>query len=177
MKNTLFLTAVLCFGLGHLSAQPNLAPSAEVRTAIDKIRLLEGNWTGSGWIQMGPQRHEFIQTETVALHANGTALTIDGLGRDAGAPDQIIHQAFAVISYDQNAGKYLMRAIRGDGNHVDADFSVHDDGSISWGFLHPMAGNVRYTIRLEEGQWVERGSMSRDDTTWFPFFEMRLTKE
>ncbi|MFN0015373.1 MAG: hypothetical protein ACKVU2_12570 [Saprospiraceae bacterium] len=177
MKNILFQVVALCCCLSNLFSQANVVPSAETKTAIEKIRFMAGNWKGTGWIRMGPQRHEFVQTESVVEHANGTVLTIDGLGRDATNPDKIIHQAFAVISYNQAADKYLMRAIRADGNHVDADFAVNTDGSITWGFTHPMAGQVRYTIRQEAGKWVENGEMSRDGTNWVPFFEMRLERE
>lgn len=177
MKHILFPVVALCCYLSTLSAQANLAPSAETRAAMDKIRFLEGNWKGSGWIRMGPQKHDFIQTESVKTHANGTVLTIDGLGRDAANPDMVVHQAFAVISYDQAADKYLMRAIRGDGNHVDADFAVNPDGSITWGFVHPMAGNIRYHIRYEDSKWIENGEASRDGKTWMPFLEMRLVRE
>jgi len=176
MKHILVFAIVLC-GTASLLAQPNVVPSDALKSAMEKIRPMEGQWRGSGWIRMGPQKHEFIQTESVTAHANGTALTIDGLGREAENPDVIVHQAFAVISYDQAAGKYLMRAIRGDGNHVDADFAVNPDGSITWGFTHPMAGQVRYTIRLEDGKWVENGEMNRDGKSWVPFFEMQLERE
>ncbi len=176
MKHLLFFATILCCAAG-LSAQPNITPSDAVKSAIEKIRPMEGQWRGSGWIRMGPQKHEFIQTESVTAHANGTVLTIDGLGRDTENPDVVVHQAFAVISYDQQAGKYLMRAIRGDGNHVDADFAVNPDGSMTWGFVHPMAGSIRYTIRFDGNKWHETGEMSRDGKTWVPFFEMRLERE
>jgi len=177
MKHILFPVVALCCCLSTLSAQANLTPSTETRAAMDKIRFLEGNWKGSGWIRMGPQKHEFIQTESVTAHANGTVLTIDGLGRDAANPEVPVHQAFAVISYDQKAGKYLMRAFRADGNQVDADFAVNPDGSITWGFVHPMAGNIRYHIRYEDNKWRENGETSRDGKTWMPFLEMTLERE
>ena len=176
MKNTHFFAVAFSICAGSLFAQSNLQPSAQVAEAMGKIQFLAGNWKGSGWIQMGPQRHTFKQTETVAWHANGTVLTIDGLGRDAADSTKIIHQAFALISYDQAAGQYLLRAVRADGNHVDADFSVQPDGSIVWGFVHPMAGRVRYTIRNAAGKWVESGEMSRDGQTWTPFLAMQLER-
>lgn len=176
MKQTVILLLFSLFGGRLLHSQANLQPSAQVVAALEKIRVMEGEWQGTGWIQMGPQRHNFIQTEHVVLHANGTALTIDGLGRDAADTTVLIHQAFAVLSYDQQAGKYLMRAIRADGNHVDADFEVNDDGSIHWGFTHPMAGQIRYAIRIENNTWTETGKMSRDGQNWMPFFSMELTK-
>lgn len=176
MKRIILLAAVLGCSL-TLFAQADLQPSPALREAIQKISGLEGNWAGTGWIRMGPQRREFRQTESVRTHANGTVLSIDGLGRDLEDSTLIVHQAYAVISFDQVAGQYLMRAIRADGNHVDADFSVNPDGSIFWGFTHPMAGQIRYTIRHDEHQWTETGDMSRDGQTWMPFFEMKLQRQ
>ena len=163
--------------LSSLFAQASLQPSARVLDAMERLRLLDGAWKGSGWMQMGPQRHEFHQTEAVRFHANGTVVTIDGRGTNAEDSTEVIHQAFAVVSFDQQAGKYLMRAIRADGNHVDADFEVHEDGSITWGFSHPMAGRIRYIIKIDAESWTETGEMSRDGETWMPFLEMQLEKQ
>ncbi len=176
MKHSFVLAVVLSVCPLSLFAQAQLQPSPQLLDAMKKVQALEGAWAGSGWIQMGPQRHAFQQTEHVRFHANGTVLTIDGRGTDAVDSTQVIHQAFAVISYDQQAGKYLMRAIRADGNHVDADFAVQPDGSIIWGFSHPMAGRIRYTIKIESESWTETGAMSRDGNSWMPFFEMQLKK-
>lgn len=176
MKKLIVLAVAFGTCLGALFAQANLQPSAELKAAMEKVKFLEGSWIGSGWIQMGPQRHEFNQSELVQFHANGTVMVIDGRGTDAADSTQVIHQAFAVLSYDQKAGKYLMRAIRADGNHVDADFKVNDDGSIVWGFSHPMAGQIQYTIRYENNRWVETGAMSRDGENWMTFIKMELEK-
>lgn len=164
----------LCFG--HLYAQPGLEPSNQIRDAMQKVQFFEGRWKGEGWIQMGPQRQEFTVSETGTFKANGTVLITEGIGRDANDSTVIVHQALGVISYDQEAGKYLMRAFRGDGNYVDADMQVADDGAVIWGFSHPMAGQIRYTIRLQDGRWVETGAMSRDGQNWRPFLEMRLSR-
>ncbi len=169
-------TIIGIVGLNALCAQPGLSPDAKVLAAMEKVRALAGEWHGSGWIQMGPQRHQFLQKESVVVKANGAVVVIDGLGINAADATQIIHQAYAVISYDLKTGNYLMRAYRGDGNQVDADFTVQEDGAIVWGFTHPMAGQIRYTIRLQNGQWVETGEMNRDGQTWMPFFEMKLEK-
>ncbi|MCB9315144.1 MAG: hypothetical protein H6569_03300 [Lewinellaceae bacterium] len=177
MKNILMLVVAYCVCLSALFAQASLQPSARVLDAMEKLRGLEGSWKGSGWLQMGPQRHEFQQTEAVRLHANGTVVTIDGRGVNAKDSTEVIHQAFAAVSYDQQAGKYLIRAFRADGNHVDADFEVQSDGSIVWGFSHPMAGRIRYTIKVDPDSWFEIGEMSRDGETWMQFLEMQLKKQ
>lgn len=69
-----------------------------------------------------------------------------------------------------------MRAVRADGNHIDADFVVNADGSITWGFEHPM-GQIIYHIRHESDKWVETGEMSHDGKNWMPFFRMDLARE
>ncbi|MCB0534882.1 MAG: hypothetical protein KDD14_21945 [Saprospiraceae bacterium] len=177
MKKIVFLVVAYCVCLSSLFAQASLQPSARVLEAMEKLRLLDGSWKGSGWLQMGPQRHEFHQTEAISFHANGTVVTIDGRGVNAKDSTEVIHQAFAVVSYDQQAEKYLIRAIRADGNHVDADFEVQSDGSIVWGFSHPMAGRIRYTIKADSDSWFEIGEMSRDGETWMKFLEIKLKKQ
>lgn len=167
-------------GLGlvlNLYAQPNVQPHPDLTAAMQKLTFMQGNWHGTAWVQMGPQKHAANQTESVQWHANGTVLTIDGMGTDANDPSVKVHQAFAVISYDLAQKRYRMLAFRSDGNPVDADLTVLDDGSIQWGFKHPMAGTIRYHIRLQDGKWVETGDVSRDGTTWTPFFEMSLEKK
>ncbi len=172
-----FLFLLICFfPFIGVFAQPSLQPSPTILEAMKPVRVMEGQWKGAGWIRMGPQRHEFRQTESVLVKSNGAVVVIDGLGRNAADSTQVIHQAFGVISFDQQTGKYLMRAFRADGNYVDADFKALADGSMEWGFTHPMAGQIRYTIRVKDGKWVESGVMSRDGQNWMPFFEMTLEK-
>lgn len=175
MKNMLASFIMFCLILGHIQAQPSLKPDSLHLAAMDKLSFLEGEWTGTGWMQMGRDKHYFTQKETVLRKVNNSVYVIDGLGID-NESNQIIHQAFAIISYDRVNQKYLMRAIKGDGNYIDADAYVADDGSFIWGFKHPQAGQIKYTTRLENGKWVERGESTRDNITWYPFIEMTLSK-
>jgi hypothetical protein len=69
-----------------------------------------------------------------------------------------------------------MRAYRADGNYVEAEARVDEEGSFVWGFSLEHVGEVRYTTRLVDGKWVETGEMNRDGN-WFPFFGMTLVKE
>jgi len=143
--------------------------------AMEKLSFLEGNWTGKGWIQMGQEKHQFVQEETVTRKVNSTVLVIDGKGVNP-ETDQVIHLAFAVISFDAANDKYLMRAFRADGNYRDAEARVDPDGNFVWGFSIEQVGEVRYTTSLEEDKWVETGEMNRGGT-WFPFFGMTLTRQ
>ena len=62
-------------------------------------------------------------------------------------------------------------------NKVDT-FYTNDNGDFIWGFSHPYAGELRFTIRQnEKGQWYEMGEVSSDNgNTWFQNFEMLLNK-
>jgi len=56
-------TIIGIVGLNALCAQPGLSPDAKLLAAMEKVSVLAGEWHGGGWIQMGPQRHEFLQKE------------------------------------------------------------------------------------------------------------------
>ncbi|RYU96903.1 hypothetical protein [Emticicia agri] len=178
MKNYIvFLLILFLLGVGFTPmAQPTLKPSPKLLEAMNKTYFLVGKWKGTGWIQFGPQKHNFIQTENVSLKANNTVVQIEGRGVAADDTNTVIHQAYATVSYDLYNNKYLMRAIRGDGGHVDADFTILADGAIEWKFKNPQAGEIKYTIRLVDNKWVEKGEISRDGQNWIHFFEMSLAK-
>ena len=176
MKKSLFL--LVMFIATNVIAQNPFQPKPETLNALKIVSFISGNWKGTGWIQMGPQRHTFIQTETVTLKVNGTVIQIDGLGVDEKNPDKIIHQAFAIISYDIDNKKYLMKAFKGDGGQIDANVKIIDDHTFEWGFSTPMTGIVKYTISVVNNKWTEVGEMSRDDgKIWFKYFEMVLEKQ
>lgn len=146
------------------------------------LGFLVGEWRGTGWIRMGPgEPHRFNQRETVETRLDGGVILIEGVGHDPENEDTIVHHAFAVLSYSAAEERYVMRAYRGLGDGqtlmVDAEAEVID-GALVWGYEHPQAGLMRYTIREdEEGRWHETGAMSRDGgETWFPFFEMTLER-
>lgn len=146
------------------------------------LAFLAGEWEGEGWIVLGPdQRHNFVQHETVTPKLGGDVLLIEGVGRAAEDTSRVVHNALAVLAYDPAVERYLMRAFRADGpdgtQPVEADVTV-EGGALVWAFEAPQAGRIRYTIREDEaGRWHEVGEISQDGgATWFPFFEMTLTK-
>jgi hypothetical protein len=160
-----------------VSAQGFMQPKKETVEALQKTAFLTGSWKGSGWKQMGPQKHSFNQTETVAYKANNTVIQIEGSGTDEKNSNVIIHQAFAIISFDIQNLKYRMIAFRGDGEQVNAEVSLPDDHTFQWSFSNPMAGQIRYIISVKDNKWFETGEMNRDGKTWNKFFEMTLEKQ
>ena len=149
---------------------------------MKKVQWLAGNWEGEGWMMFGPEeKHTFFQTETVTSKLNGLLLAIEGLGT-VGTSDRgeskIIHNAFAVLSYDSENQRFVMRAHKADGAFTEADARVNDNGDFIWGFSHPYAGELRFTIRQnDKGQWYEMGEVLSDNgNSWFQNFEMLLNK-
>lgn len=160
------------------TAQNQFQPKRETTDALQKISFLTGSWKGSGYMQMGPQKHLFNQTEVISLKVNGTVIQIEGEGKDQQNQDMIIHQAFAIISYDIQNSKYLMKAFRGDGGQIDANVKLLDSHTLQWSFANPMSGQIKYTITVLNNQWIEIGEMSRDSgKSWNKYFEMKLDKQ
>jgi hypothetical protein len=59
---------------------------------------------------------------------------------------------------------------------VDAEATVGDK-SLIWSFRDPRAGQIRFTIKLDEqGRWFEIGEISMDGKGWHKFFEMTLQR-
>ena len=153
---------------------------AAARAAIDKLSWIEGDWRGSAWMQLGPNRRNAYQTERIYRAAGGTVLVIHGIGRaaDPGVPaNTIVHDAFGVITWDAAARQYRVRT------HVANGFSVESvvdlgDRRMTWGFEHPQGGKVRYTITLTPaGDWLEIGERSADQgATWMKFMESNLKR-
>jgi hypothetical protein len=171
------VSVALLLTASPLAAQTPPRPSPATMAAIDRVGFLEGEWRGSGWIQMGPDRRDFTQTEQVRRLANRSVLFIEGHGVTPGPDGQPlpVHEALAAIHFDATTQRYGMRAWRGDGVAIDARVSISGD-TLTWGFS-PMAGiDTEYQItRGAAGEWLERGFVMRAGTRT-QFFEMRLER-
>jgi hypothetical protein len=146
------------------------------REAIDRLGWLEGEWRGAAWMQMGPQRQNADQLERVYRAAGGTVLVIHGLGKVAGT-QQVVHDAFAVLYWNEQAKRYEFRSFLANGRTLETTAEV-GDRRLVWGFQSPEAGRIRYTITVTPaGDWREVGERSTDNgATWAQFFEMTLKR-
>jgi hypothetical protein len=168
--------AALFFAFMPANAQH--APNASAQ-AMQKLAYLVGEWRGKASVIMGPGGPvEAAQHEVVEWAAGGTVLTIAGRGTVIeGGAERVVHDAFATIWWDAEGNRYRMRAHLANGQAVDAAPVVGAD-TLVWGFHHPQAGQLRYTITLTaDGDWHEIGERSVDGkTNWMKIIEMRLTK-
>ena len=172
MKKSVCLFGWLCLLALPAFAQ---APAGE----LQKLDFLLGDWQGTGWIEMGPnQRHTVRQTEKIQVKAGGAVVQIEGLGLErVGEKDVPVHQAFAIISYDNEAKRFRLNAWRANGGAVECEPEIGDKRLV-WGFKEPRSGmQIRFTIKLDAaGRWVEIGEISRDSQKWQQFLEMTLQK-
>jgi hypothetical protein len=166
-----------------------LAPAGLAAQATDaadpgpmrRLQWLVGEWRGSGWLEFAPgQRRPFTIRETAQAHAGGEVLLIEGLGKmpaPSGQGEIVVHQAFALVSWDAGAGRYAMRAYRSGAGWRDATLEVSDTGLV-WGFEDPRGGRFRFTLVHDApDQWKETGEGSRDGTTWRTFLRMELARQ
>ncbi|MGE0132998.1 MAG: hypothetical protein AB7U82_33395 [Blastocatellales bacterium] len=172
----LFAVLILVVAPALASAQTHVSSnSAEMR----KLDFLLGAWEGEGWMDFGPgQRRASKVKESVQAKAGGSVLMIEGLGK-AKMPgkdeEAVVHNAFATVWYDGREKRFRMMAWRA-GESVDADITIGDKNLV-WGFRDSRAGQIRFTIKLDEaGRWFEIGEMSRDGSNWNKFFEMTLKR-
>lgn len=155
------------------------ALSASAADAMRKLDFLTGDWKGEASISMEPGgKTQAVQTERVRTKAGGQVLLIEGLGREKlaeGGAGKVVHDALAVISWDEATKKYQMQTWTERGG-VQAWLEAADK-KVVWGFDTPQGAKIRYTIWLDEqGQWVETGEYSADGKSYVLFFDMKLAK-
>lgn len=177
MKNliiTTVLTASLLFGnLAYSQIDPTLQSQLE---AMKKMHVMEGNWKGEGWIQKGQSERElFSVKENVSIKNNGVTLLVEGMGTNA-TTNEIVHDALAIIYYDVQAQTYKFDSHLAKGMHKLATGQM-DDNMFIWGFGLPNNAKIRYTLTFTDNSWNEIGEYTPDQTNWYKFLEMNLTKQ
>jgi len=158
-RSTLLSMRKLLFGI--LLSVPCMAQLTRVpdvegqRAAMKRLGFLTGKWSGEARLLRGSgEPLELIQTEEAQYKLDGLVLIIEGSGRTK-ADGKIALQAFAVVSYDDEAGAYRMRAYN-DGRYLETEIKLADDGKgLTWGFA---LGEIKTHSLLrinEKGQWTE----------------------
>lgn len=159
-----------------LSAQN---PTSAQSDAMKKLDFLVGQWKGEGWISFGPgQRRTFTQTETVEPKLGGLLLVVDGLGKskDAANEGAVVHNAFAVVSYDDKTKQVRWHAYTAEGVYVDTELKSVQERTLQWSILSP-GRSIRFTMSfIEKDRWLEVGEFSQDGKSWLKFFDMTLQR-
>ena len=163
MTKLLLLVGLL---LAVSTAPAVAAPTLDQKKAeIDRLDFLVGEWVGSGWMQRGPERHEFESHEMIRETLGGLVLLIEGTHTG--------FSALGVVSAGDSAGHYTMRSWTSEGHGADATARIPAPGTFEWGFER-----VRYTITVSAaGEWAETGEYRDDSGTWRNFFRMDLKRQ
>ena len=84
--------------------------SAAHRAAMKRLAFLVGRWAGEVRLQRRPGKPILLtQTEVAQFKLDGLILLTEGIGRAKADGKPILH-ALGIVSYDDEAGEYRMRA-------------------------------------------------------------------
>jgi hypothetical protein len=138
-----------------MTQQPRVPDTELQRSAMRKLSFLLAKWSGEARILRGSgEPLELLQTEEAQYKLDGLVLMIEGIGRNK-TEGNVALQALGIVSYDDEAGKYYMRAYN-DGRYLETDLKLAGNGKgITWGFA---LGEIKTSsvLRIDEkGQWNE----------------------
>ena len=170
MLRTIILIVSICLIFTLSSYGQSLTTDSTSQKEVGKLAFIVGNWEGEGWrMERDGKKHTFTQSEKIQFKLDGTAVLIEGLGKDK---DQVIHNALAIITYNKAEKNYSFKSFLSSGLGGSFKAELLDD-KLYW---YPNE-SIRYIISLNDsGQWYETGEMNRQGN-WFQFFEMTLDKK
>ena len=158
--------------------QPLRMPNVESqRAAMKQLSFLIGRWAGEGRILRGPgETVELNQQEEAQYKLDGLILTIEGTGCSKGDGKTAL-QALGFVSYDDQSGRYIMRAFN-DGRYLETELKLAEDGQgIMWGFE---LGEIKTSSMLrinEEGDWTELTEITIGPQPPRKFMELRVSRQ
>jgi hypothetical protein len=144
------------------------------RAEVAKLAWMIGEWSGEGWMQRGPERHEFTVRESIRSELDGLTLLVRGEGRAKTEPERVVHLALGVLAFDEAAGGLRLSSWTAEGRSVVAEVEPTATGLV-WSFAAP-SGHIRYTVVHDGETWAESGEFSRDGENWVKFHEMTLRR-
>jgi len=171
------LLFVVCLWVLPCLAQQPRAPDIEAqRVAMKKLAFLIGKWTGEARLQRGPGEPLVLdQTEKAQFKLDGLLLTIEGVGRTK--PDgKPMLQAFGIVSYDDQAQTYRMRAFN-DGRFLETEVKLLEGGAgITWGFTFGPIKTSSVMRISEAGDWTELTELTIGSQSPRKYMELRVSR-
>jgi hypothetical protein len=165
--------ALLVPRMAQLPRVPDLEAQ---RAALKKLDFLIGKWSGEARVPRGPgEPLELIQTEEAQYKLDGLILIIEGVGQTKAG--KVALQAFGIISYDDAAGTYRMRAYN-DGRYLETDLKLNENGKgVTWGFA---LGDIKTSSMLrinEKGEWTELTEIAIGSQPARKFMELTVGRQ
>jgi len=162
--------------LAICTAQTPGAPDLEAqRAAMKKLGFLVGKWSGEARIlRPSGAPLELIQTEEAEYKLDGLVLMIEGVGRSK-TDGGLKLQALGIVSYDDKAKAYRMRAYN-DGRYLETEVKPTDDGEgLTWGFA---LGEIKTSAVLrinDKGEWTELHEITIASQPPRKFMELKVS--
>jgi hypothetical protein len=159
-------------------AQIPRAPDIDTqRAALKKLDFLVGKWSGKARVLRGSgEPLQLIQTEEAQYKLDGLILIIEGIGKTK-ADGKVALQALGIVSYDDEAGTYHMRAYN-DGRYLETELKLSEDGKgITWGFA---LGEVKTSsvLRIDKkGEWTEIAEITFGSQPARKFMELTVSRQ
>lgn len=122
---------------------------------MSKLQFLVGSWSGTARLWRSPTASiDMAQREEAKYKLDGLLMTVEGIGKNK-ADGTLVLQAFGLISYDDAAGVYRMRAFN-DGRWLETDVKLNESAKeLSWGFDFGRF-KTSSTLRINaDGDWTE----------------------
>jgi hypothetical protein len=160
-----------------MAQQPQQPNTATQREAMKKLNFLAGKWSGEARIlRSASEPIEMIQTENAQYRLDGLLLIIEGVGRNK-SDGKAALQALGIISYDDEAAEYRMRAFN-DGRYMETEVKLAETGKgITWGFV---VGEIKTSSALrinDKGDWTELHQITIGSQPTRKFMELRVSPQ
>ncbi len=168
----LALAASFIFPATASAQAMNPAGTAEQRAAMQALSWMDGEWVGEATVSMGPgQATAHPHTERIGPMLGGSIKVIEG--RSPNADGTAGFNAFAVVSWDDEADRYMMRSYA-NGQVGDFPLETTADG-FRWS-TPARGGEVRYVTTFRDGEWVEIGEFVMPGRNPMKVIELRLRR-
>jgi hypothetical protein len=146
--------------------------SAEQRQAMQALSWMDGEWVGEAKISMGPGRTvTHPHTERIGPMLGGSIRVIEG--RSVNPDGSAAFNAFAVVSWDDAADRYMMRSYA-NGQAGDFPLEATADG-FRWTTPAP-GGEMRFVTTFKDSEWVEVGDFVMAGRDPMRVIELRLRR-
>lgn len=177
MKHTTLITLLaLLFLPCTLLSQERLV---EPGTPKNQLSFMVGEWHGEGWQMTRTGKETSMIKEIAECKLDCNIIAVSGLGTKTDpttGETTVVHEAFGVITYDQNTGKHMIRAYK-ENDVIESEIVMLEKRIFQWSIPAPGGGTVRFTVDFTQPDvWKEKGEYSRDGVNWMPTMEMELKK-
>lgn len=163
-----------CFALPAPASAQALFPAGteEQRQAMQTLSWMDGEWVGEATVSMGPGRTStHPHTERIGPMLGGSIRVIEG--RSVNEDGSAAFNAFAVVSWDDAADRFVMRSYA---NGQAADFPLEGSADGFRWTTPARGGEMRYVTTFKDGEWVEVGDFVMPGREPMRVIQMRLRR-